>query len=128
VAERHDRPRELVVTALSRARFAEELGEAASARPRGIDLFLGGMLSVVDAMVGRPMREILDGLAVPAPVRAALTGEENPVGSVLRVVRAYEQGDWPQLEAARTVCPVGEQALNRAYLRSLEWAEATASV
>jgi c-di-GMP-related signal transduction protein len=124
----HDRPRELVITALSRAHFAEEIGPRGGVAGYGLDLFLTGMLSVVDAMVGRPMREILDGLSIPDPVRAALTGGEHPVGSVLRVVQAYEQGNWPAVEAVRATCPIDDRALSEAYLRSLQWAEATASV
>ncbi len=125
VALGNERPRELVVTALSRARFAEELAAPSGMPEHGLHLFLTGMLSVVDAMVGRPLREILDGLAVPAPVHAALTGGDHPVGAVFRVVRAYERGDWRALEAVGPACPL--PALNAAYRRSLSWAETIAA-
>lgn len=127
VALGSDRPKELVITALSRARFAEEIGPPSGLSRNGLELFLTGMLSVVDTMVGRPMKEVLDGLAVPPPVRVALTGGEHPVGSVLGVVKAYEAGDWPAVEAAQRRHPIGERVLSDAYVRSLQWAEATAS-
>jgi EAL and modified HD-GYP domain-containing signal transduction protein len=120
-----DQPRELVVTALSRARFAEEIGPTAGLRQHDLELFLTGMLSVVDAIVGRPIREVLAGLAVPRTVREALTGDSNDLGSVLKLVTAYERGDWAAVEAARSGSPLDDRALSEAYVRSLEWAEAT---
>jgi EAL and modified HD-GYP domain-containing signal transduction protein len=121
-----DRPKELVVTGLSRARFAEDLARPAGLAEHSSELFLTGMLSVIDAMVGRPMREILDGLAVPPSVRTALTGdEENPIRTVYHAVRAYERGDWNAAEIAETHVPLG--VLNDAYVRSLSWAEASAA-
>ncbi len=124
----NDRPRELLVTSLSRARFAEELGPASGLPGHRLDLFLSGMLSVVDALVGRPMAEVVRGLSVPAPVRAALTGGEHPVGSVLQIVTAFERGDWQAVEAAPVPQPVDPRVMNDAYRRSLSWAEATAGL
>ncbi len=120
-----DRPRELVITGLSRARFAEELARPAGLPDQGSNLFLTGMLSVVDAMVGRPLREILAGLAVPAAVRSALTGDDHPIGEVYHAVRAYERGDWGAEEIARAHLPLA--VMNDAYRRSVTWAEASAA-
>ena len=111
-----DRPHELVVTALSRARFAERLGTPAGLSEHEHELFLAGMLSLVDTMVGRPAPEILDGLAVPSTVRDA----------VLDLVSAYERGDWAHLDDLRRDLPVDDSALDRAYVESVEWAEVTA--
>lgn len=123
-----ERPRELLVTSLSRARFAEELGPPSGLPDHRLDLFLAGMLSVVDALVGRPMREVLAGLAVPTAVRQALTGGDHPVGSVLRMVKAYERGDWSGVESAPALVPVGPAVMDQAYQRSLSWAEATTRI
>ena len=122
-----DKPHELSLTALSRARFAEGIAPDSGLKEHGGELFLGGMLSLVDTMVGRPLAELLDGLAVPERVRAALTTGENPLGPALKLVTAYQAGDWNTVDAAREVCPVDDQALNRAYVDSLSWAETTAT-
>jgi EAL and modified HD-GYP domain-containing signal transduction protein len=76
-------------------------------------------------MVGRPLAEVLDGLAVPERVRVALTAGENPLGPALQLVTAYQKGDWTSVDAAKTTCPVDDQALDRAYVDSLAWAEET---
>lgn len=122
-----DRPHELLVTALSRARFAERIGTPVGLAGRESELFLAGMLSLVDAMVGRPAPEILAGLALPAAVTNAVLERASPLGPVLDIVTAYERGDWQQVDARRARCPVDDQALDEAYLDSVAWAEATAT-
>jgi EAL and modified HD-GYP domain-containing signal transduction protein len=122
-----DKPHELSLTALSRARFAEKIAPDSGLREHGGELFLGGMLSLVDTMVGRPLAEVLDGLAVPERVRVALTAGENPLGPALKLVTAYQTGDWSSVDAAKQDCPVDDGALDRAYVDSLTWAEATAA-
>lgn len=121
-----EHPSELCVTALSRARFAEELGPEVGLGPRRLELFLTGMLSVVDTLVGRPLHEVLAQLAVPGSVRAALLEGRNALGSVLRLVRAYERGDWAAVEEARAGRPVEDRLLASAYVQSVRWADATA--
>jgi EAL and modified HD-GYP domain-containing signal transduction protein len=97
-----EQSRELLVTSLSRARFAEELGPPSGLPSHRLDLFLTGMRSVVDALVGRPMREVLSGLAGPRAVHTALTGGDHPVGSVLRMIKAYERDDCGAVDSAPT--------------------------
>lgn len=119
-----DRPHELLVTALSRARFAERIGTPAGLREREHELFLAGMLSLVDTMVGRPAREVLAGLAVPATVSEAVLERAAPLGPVLDMVTAYQRGDWEQVDATRARCSVNDLELDEAYVDSLAWAEA----
>ena len=122
-----DRPHELLVTALSRAHFAQQIGESSGLEEQHHDeLFLAGMLTLIDTMVGRPAREILDGLAVSDSVRNAVLDHRAPLGPVLDLVTAYERGDWTALTEMLKHHPVPDRALNQAYVASLAWAEATA--
>ncbi len=124
----NDKPHELSLTALSRARFAERLAPTSGLQEHQGELFLGGLLSLVDAMVGRPMEEVLKGLAVSERVRAALLGREGPLAPPLQLVSAYQIGDWAAVEASRRECRVDDRALGEAYVDSLAWAEATATM
>ena len=119
-----DRPHELLVTALSRARFAQRIGTPSGLDDRDDELFLAGMLTLVDTMVGRPTREIMDGLALSDSVREAVLEHRAPLGPVLDVVTAYERGDWRVLDEMLKRCPVPDRALDEAYVDSLAWAEA----
>jgi c-di-GMP-related signal transduction protein len=82
------------------------------------------MLSLVDTMVGRPLREVLSGLAVHRRVQDALVGDQGPLAPALRLVSAWQRGDWDGVDRARRDCPVDESFLDQAYADSLVWAEA----
>ncbi|MBI5170671.1 MAG: HDOD domain-containing protein [Candidatus Eisenbacteria bacterium] len=125
-----DRPHELMVTALSRARFSERLAPPSGLAQHEHELFLTGMLSMVDTMVGRPADEILGGLSVSPTVREAVLAGSEPLGPVLKLVTAYERGDWDTVDEMRRdteYAQVDDEQLDRAYVDSVEWAEATAA-
>lgn len=121
-----DRPGELAVTALARGRFAERIGPASGLERQDDELFLTGMLSLADTMVGRPVADVIEGLALPDAVRVALLGGSNALGSVLQLVTAWERGDWAGVEASRVGTALDGRVLGDAYVDSLAWAEATA--
>lgn len=122
-----DRPHELLVTALSRGRFAENVAEPVGLAQHGNELFLAGMLTLVDSMVGRPRPELMNGLAVSTTVRDAVLSQPSPLTPVLELVTAYQHADWPLVEAKRRPLGVEVRTLDAAYLDSLQWAEAVAS-
>jgi EAL and modified HD-GYP domain-containing signal transduction protein len=85
------------------------------------------MLSVVDAMVGRPASELLPQLAVHPSVASAVLEGKNELGSVLGLVTAYERGDWQAVEASPAARGIDARTLDAAYKDSLLWAEGTAA-
>ena len=109
--------RELLATALVRARMADQLARRSSALAPD-QAFTVGLLSVLDALVERPMEELLDSLPLVYEVKAALASREGPLGSLLQEIVAYESGRWDHL--ARLDDP---SALRHAYLESVRWAE-----
>jgi EAL and modified HD-GYP domain-containing signal transduction protein len=91
------KPAKLIRTALTRACFCEEL-----ARPLGLlrnssQLFLMGLLSTADALLDRPMTQVLAELWLPAEIRTALSGAGGAFGNVYETLFAYEQADWNEL-------------------------------
>jgi EAL and modified HD-GYP domain-containing signal transduction protein len=118
----NDKPAELVVTSLVRARFCELLGPHLGVK-RDLDLFFTGMLSVVDVMMGRPVGEILEKLSVASDVSEALTTGSGPLGNVYRLARAYEVGDWAQLAALSNALGVRGDVIPAAYMEALSWAD-----
>jgi EAL and modified HD-GYP domain-containing signal transduction protein len=122
-----DRPHELLVTALSRARFAEAVAPETGLAEHGPELFLTGMLSLVDGMVGRPKPEVLSSLALPDEVRDAVLHRGSPYEAVLDLVTAYQHGDWRRVDENRARCPLDDRTLDEAYTDSLQWAEAVAA-
>ncbi len=84
------------------------------------EMFLVGLCSLMDAMMGRPMIEAVTELPLSERARNALLGEANPLRSVLNAVLAYEVGSWE--EALTSEFVTDELILPRAYSSALVWA------
>lgn len=111
-----DKPSELMVTALVRARLCERLGQALPGYDRS-QCFTLGLLSVLDALLDQPMPDVVQQLPLDEATRAALLGEPGPLGTLLGQVLAYEQGRFADAgEAAGRLAP--------AYVDALAFADA----
>src|SRR5580698_4285575 len=115
VAMASDKPHELIRTALTRAFFCETLAKSlpnpATSSVRSSDLFLMGLLSVTDAILDRPMEQVLASLPIAPEVRAALCGSANPYRDVYDVLLAYERADWTALSAASALLGIDESSV-----------------
>jgi EAL and modified HD-GYP domain-containing signal transduction protein len=116
-----DRPAELVVTCLLRARFCELLGQDIGFMGSHHDLFLVGMLSLVDALVGRPLTEVLDELAVSHDIRDALIEGDSPMGTIRALVVAHERGDWERVEGLAQKLRVSDLRIAELYRDAVAW-------
>ena len=111
VAMASDKPHELIRTALTRAFFCEALARALATPAQGSDLFLMGLLSVTDAILDRPMEQVLATLPIAPEVRAALCGAANPYRDVYDLLLAYEHADWLTLSSASARLGLNESAV-----------------
>jgi c-di-GMP-related signal transduction protein len=116
------RPPELFRSCLIRGRFCELIGGRAGLGRLELDLFLVGLLSSIDALLGRPLNELLEHLAISQNVRDALVGGDSPLRQVYVLVRAYEVADWDVVtETARGLGMERERIVDD-YMQSLRWA------
>lgn len=102
VAMASGKPHELIRTALTRAYFCEEFARPLGMADLSSDLFLMGLLSVSDALLDRPMQQVLERLPVAESIRTALVGGENDFRHVYETLLAYERADWPALSSRIT--------------------------
>lgn len=96
------KPHELVVESLLRARFCELLAESSKLYSRAADLFLVGLFSVLDAVLDKPLSEIVQELELPQDVRDVLLLEEsaNPwMRDTAYLARHYSSLSAEELEA-----------------------------
>jgi c-di-GMP-related signal transduction protein len=93
------KPPELIRTALTRAYFCEEFSGPAHLADKKSSLFLMGLLSVTDALLDKPIAEVLQSLPIAQDVKNALIGGESPLRGVYEVVLALEHADWSHLSA-----------------------------
>jgi c-di-GMP-related signal transduction protein len=126
-----DRPAELLSTCLLRARFCELLADSVGLQGRELDLFLIGLLSLMDAVVGRPLPELLADIALPKELAEALVPSErsNRMRDVLGLVIAYERASWYEVgQLCDALAPKDPAMLPMHYQSALVWAaEASAT-
>lgn len=118
-----DRPHELIVTSLVRARFCEQVGLLAGLQKSSFELFMIGMLSAIDAILDRPMVEVLADLPLSDEVRQALMGNTMGLGRVLGLALAYERAEWDRLPALMDKVKMDVLKIPVLYRESVAWAD-----
>ncbi len=116
-----DKPVELVVTSLVRAQFCEELGAEGALPETVADLFLTGLLSTLDALLDRPLDQVLEQMAVSDDIRHALLGGDNHLADTLGLAVAYDRADWERVEVLARRIAFPESRVPEAYRRAVEW-------
>jgi EAL and modified HD-GYP domain-containing signal transduction protein len=116
-------PNALFRTALTRARLCELLG--AERLPAGDHdlLFMTGMFSLLEALLDRPLPEILGSLNLPPTVVEALVGSGGRLAPYLGIALACEVPDRERAEALARPLGIGPAEINAAQIAALGWAE-----
>ncbi|HEX4065206.1 MAG TPA: EAL domain-containing protein [Acidobacteriaceae bacterium] len=114
-----DRAPTVVNMALVRARFCEllapELGES------NAQLYLLGMLSLLDVLLEMPMQRILTALPIDAEMKDALLGSPGPFSRALELARCLEACEWPHCEDLRKALRLEEHSVAAHYVEALRW-------
>ena len=105
----------LVSTALLRAHMCRSLAEATEQDPERA--FLVGLLSVADALVDRPLPDVIAELPIGEDLIAALLDHAGPLGDLLTRVIAHERADF----AAASAYPLDARTTTRAYIEAVDW-------
>lgn len=120
-----DRPPELVVTSVVRARFCEAIARRARVSGQAQDYYFLGLFSLLDALVGRPLADVLAGLPITETTRQALLGYENEARPVLELVLSYEVGDWSRVAMLADLLALPLTELPDLYLEAVNWVPPT---
>ncbi len=115
VAMSGDKPPELVRTALTRAYFCEDFSAAVNLADKKSAMFLMGLLSITDALLDKPIAEVLDSLPVTAEVKSALTGGQNRYRDVFELLLALERAEWSHLASHIQRLGCSEESIPDAY-------------
>jgi EAL and modified HD-GYP domain-containing signal transduction protein len=86
-------------------------------------MFLLGVFSLMEALLGRPLSEVVSEIALPEAVRAALLGRPNRFWKVLELVKAFEGGKWSEVSELAVALRQDESQLAAAYLEAVNWAQ-----
>jgi len=110
----------LISTALVRARFCELL--SARLQHNDTDLFLMGLLSLMDAVLEIPMAEVLDKVPVDREIKAVLLGAASSLRPIYQLMLARESGEWEGATQITRRLQLSESEVAEAYWRAMQWA------
>jgi c-di-GMP-related signal transduction protein len=117
---------ELVLMGLVRARFCELLSNRLRSNS---DLFLMGLLSIMDAVLEVSMDALMKQLPVEREIRAALLGQKSSLQPLYQLMLAHETGEWTQSSALAKQLSLSDAEVASTWWQAMQWAqEATSSV
>ena len=108
-------------SALVRARMMETV----SYRRPGIEreeLFLTGLLSLIDIILEIPIEKALQSLAVPETISQAILEHEGPYANLLNLAIAFEKNDMQQASGIAREANISISDASQAHLDALAWA------
>ena len=120
------RPGELLLSALVRAKFAELLG--ARVEHQGADLFLLGLLSMMDAILEIPMSAVIEGLPLDEQARKLLLEHHGELAGLYQLVSAMEAGAWKLVVDSCATLGVQEDFAAQSYSEAMTWAQSLAAL
>ena len=111
---------ELVLTALGRARFCELLSPLIKSQS---DLFLMGLLSVMDAILEVQMDVVLAQVPVDKEIKAALLGQVGVLRPIYQLMLAQESAEWAQSSVLAKQLHLTDEQVTEHWWQALQWAQ-----
>jgi len=118
-----DKPKELIVQSLLRARFAERLGRAAGIKATPL-CFMMGLFSLIDVLLDRSLEYALGQIKLAPPVEEALLGTADPdsrMAAVYELILGYEEGDWRTVAELAGRVGLAASEAGEIYMESARW-------
>jgi c-di-GMP-related signal transduction protein len=111
---------DLVLSALVRGRFGELLAPHV---PHGeSDLFLMGLLSLIDAMLEMPMADVLERIPLDHETKAVLLGQPSALRPVFQLILAHESGEWQAAASLGEGLHLNPEDVAAYYWQAQQWA------
>jgi EAL and modified HD-GYP domain-containing signal transduction protein len=123
-----DKPHELSVSALTRARMCELIANQLNGNPKTDGYFTVGLLSTLDAFMDAPMASLLDSISLSKHINDAILRQLGSEGKVLEITTHYEKGAWDKIDweyLEHNGITAGQLA--QIYVDTLEWVDKTIS-
>ena len=115
------RAEELINNALTRARMCEMLAPRCSL-DQG-EAFMTGIMSLMDAMLNRPLEVVLSHLPIRSFCKDALRNGSNALGKLLRLSVACERGAWEEAEQHTSSLALGEDMVWQGWSDACAWSQ-----
>jgi len=116
------KPAELMALSLTRAKFCEGLATKSTKMNDTSMAFLTGMLSLIDAILGDSMSDVMDKLPLSSEIKLALIEGEGELAQLISITKSYETTDWADALTALTNLGIKEDSVPQIYQQSVQWA------
>lgn len=111
---------ELVLMGMTRARFCELLSTRLNSNH---DLFLMGLLSVMDAILEIEMSTLLEQLPVDNAIKSTLLGQASSLRPLYQLMLAQESGEWSNLSAIAQQLRLTDEEVAETWWLAMTWAQ-----
>lgn len=112
------KPNELLVSAIIRAKMCELVAKRLGRQHPG-SYFTAGLFSMLDALLDRPLDQVLSQMPLSAELELALLTGSGDIGQLLFAVIAYDDGRFEEIPAMG----LAPTDMWEVYLEALEWAD-----
>ena len=117
------KPQYLYVLSIQRARICEQLVTKGSFKAEPNQAFLMGIFSLLDALLDKPLSQILTNLPLSDELKLALNEGKGELGHLLNAVKAYQNADWEQVNNHCNILGISEELFARQYAESVKWGD-----
>jgi EAL and modified HD-GYP domain-containing signal transduction protein len=121
------KPDALLTIPLVRGRFCELMAPLAGIPGHSNDLFLLGLLSVMDAILDQPLTTVLAELPVRKEIKEALLARTGLYRHILDIAIAHERADWEKINALVSKLKLDEGKIPPLYMAAVDWSTALRS-
>jgi c-di-GMP-related signal transduction protein len=125
-----DKPNELIVHSLLRARFCENLAKLAGVQRYQLG-FLMGLFSLLDGLIDLPLEEALSTVNLLPELKGAILGTSDPndaFRNVFELVSKYEAGDWNGVAERAARLHISNASASEAYVAASLWVQQSLKV
>ena len=124
----HELDHAILENALARGRMAEQLaGRALFAKARD-EIFVAGLFSLLDVVMGMSMEKVLNQISLPAEITEAILSQRGPYAPYLALAIACEQVDQTSISTLAKAIGREVEEINAAHMEALLWAQQVSDV
>ncbi|GHB59908.1 diguanylate cyclase [Psychrosphaera saromensis] len=117
-----NRRQELTEMSIIRARFCEQI--ATNAAPQLSDkAFILGLFSLLDVILDQTMEDLVKELPVTEDIASALIGDDNILGNIFILAKAYEAANWELMGEICVKLNIEQDLLPEYYVNAVGWAK-----
>jgi len=112
---------ELVKTSLIRGKLLALLCDRTQRAEQKSDLFITGIFSSIDVLLGENIGTIMDRLPISKKVKDALLGQDNELKNWLDAIIDFEKKNWRGLESFLMSYDIRREEFMTMYMQALKW-------